>query len=109
MVRPLGLLDESTDRAKRIEGPVVVLGLAKLRHLLEGRQTSYHSQVGSQWRDVTNKQPWGWQVQVQSTWFPIVDRNPQTFVDIYQASEKDFQKATVRVHHGSSVTFRTLK
>ncbi len=39
-----------------------------LGHLLEGRQTSYLSQVGSQWRDVTNKQPWGWQVQVQSTW-----------------------------------------
>ena len=36
-------------------------------------------------------------VQVQSTWFPLVDRNPQTFVDIYKAKEADFQKATQRV------------
>ena len=38
-------------------------------------------------------------VQVQSTWFPLVDRNPQTFVDIYNAKESDFQKATQRVYH----------
>jgi putative CocE/NonD family hydrolase len=37
-------------------------------------------------------------VQVQSTWFPMVDRNPQTFVDIYQAKETDFRKATQRVY-----------
>lgn len=36
-------------------------------------------------------------VQVQSSWFPLVDRNPQTFVDIYSASEEDFQAATHRV------------
>jgi uncharacterized protein len=33
-------------------------------------------------------------VQVQSSWFPLVDRNPQTFVDIYHATEKDFVTAT---------------
>jgi putative CocE/NonD family hydrolase len=38
-------------------------------------------------------------VQIQSSWFPIVDRNPQTFCDIYQAREEDFQKATQRVYH----------
>jgi uncharacterized protein len=37
-------------------------------------------------------------VQVQSTWFPLVDRNPQTFVDIYQAKDSDFQKATQKVY-----------
>jgi uncharacterized protein len=37
-------------------------------------------------------------VQVQSTWFPLVDRNPQTFCDIYQADAKDFQKQTHRVY-----------
>jgi putative CocE/NonD family hydrolase len=37
-------------------------------------------------------------IQVQSSWFPLVDRNPQTFVDIYQAKESDFKKATHRVH-----------
>ncbi len=38
-------------------------------------------------------------VQVQSSWFPLVDRNPQTFVDIYHAQESDFRKATQRVYH----------
>jgi hypothetical protein len=38
-------------------------------------------------------------VQVQSSWFPLVDRNPQTFVDIYHARESDFRKATQRVYH----------
>jgi putative CocE/NonD family hydrolase len=37
-------------------------------------------------------------VQIQSTWFPLVDRNPQKFVDIYQATEADFQKATQRIY-----------
>jgi hypothetical protein len=37
-------------------------------------------------------------VQVQSSWFPLVDRNPQKFVNIYQARESDFQKATQRVY-----------
>jgi putative CocE/NonD family hydrolase len=37
-------------------------------------------------------------VQVQSSWFPLADRNPQTFVDIYKASEADFRKATQRVY-----------
>ena len=39
-------------------------------------------------------------VQIQSSWFPIVDRNPQTFVDIYRASEGDFRKAEVTVWRG---------
>jgi hypothetical protein len=38
-------------------------------------------------------------VQIQSSWFPLIDRNPQTFVDIYHAKESDFQKATQRVYH----------
>jgi putative CocE/NonD family hydrolase len=38
-------------------------------------------------------------VQVQSSWFPLVDRNPQTFVDIYTAKASDFRKATQRVYH----------
>ncbi len=36
-------------------------------------------------------------VQVQSTWFPLVDRNPQTFVDIPTAKPEDYQAATQRV------------
>ena len=38
-------------------------------------------------------------VQVQSTWFPLVDRNPQKFCDIYHAKPEDFQKAIQRVYH----------
>jgi putative CocE/NonD family hydrolase len=37
-------------------------------------------------------------VQVQSSWFPLVDRNPQKFVDIGRARPEDFQKATQRVY-----------
>ena len=38
-------------------------------------------------------------VQIQSSWFPLVDRNPQTFRDIPTAQPADFQKATERVYH----------
>jgi putative CocE/NonD family hydrolase len=38
-------------------------------------------------------------VQVQSSWFPLVDRNPQTFCDIYHAKAEDFVKATQHVYH----------
>ena len=38
-------------------------------------------------------------VQIQSTWFPLVDRNPQKFVNIPYASESDFQKATIKIYH----------
>ena len=52
-------------------------------------------------------------VQVQSTWFPLVDRNPQTFTNIYEADERDFKKATHRVYrdamHPSQVVVRVMK
>ncbi len=52
-------------------------------------------------------------IQVQSSWFPLIDRNPQTFCDIYTADEKDFQKQTHRVYHdaasSSRVTFGVVK
>jgi putative CocE/NonD family hydrolase len=38
-------------------------------------------------------------VQVQSSWFPLIDRNPQQFENIYAAKPEDFQKATERVFH----------
>lgn len=39
-------------------------------------------------------------VQIQSTWFPLIDRNPQKYVDnIFEATEEDFIKATHRVYH----------
>lgn len=43
-------------------------------------------------------------IQVQSTWFPFIDRNPQQFVEnIYKAEEKDFIKSTIQVYGSSSV------
>jgi len=41
-------------------------------------------------------------VQVQSSWFPLVDRNPQQFMDIPKAAPGDFKKATERVYHGAT-------
>ncbi len=51
-------------------------------------------------------------VQVQSSWFPLFDRNPQTFCNIRTAGEADFRKATHRVYHTarypSAITFGVL-
>jgi putative CocE/NonD family hydrolase len=41
-------------------------------------------------------------IQIQSSWFPLVDRNPQTFVDIYAAKPENFQKATQRVYRSGA-------
>jgi uncharacterized protein len=43
-------------------------------------------------------------VQVQSSWFPLVDRNPQTFVNIPTARPEDFQKATHRVYRSAAAS-----
>ena len=49
-------------------------------------------------------------VQVQSTWFPLMDRNPQTFVDnINTAKAEDFKKQTHTVYPESKVTVRVAK
>jgi uncharacterized protein len=51
-------------------------------------------------------------IHVQSSWFPLIDRNPQTFVDIPRAKAADFRKATHRIHRSrqlpSSVTVLTF-
>ena len=39
-------------------------------------------------------------VQIQSSWFPLTDRNPQKFMDIPKALGTDFVKATQRVYTG---------
>jgi len=50
------------------------------------------------------------QVQIQSTWFPLIDLNPQTFVpNIFKATENDFQKQTHRVYNSSTIEFHVLK
>ena len=49
-------------------------------------------------------------VQIQSSWFPLYDRNPQTYVDnIFFATPSDYRKATQRVYRaGDSATFIDL-
>jgi len=51
-------------------------------------------------------------VQIQSSWFPLVDRNPQQFLRIPEAAIADFKKATIKVYHDaphpSSVTLPVL-
>ncbi|TDW97004.1 CocE/NonD family hydrolase [Dinghuibacter silviterrae] len=47
-------------------------------------------------------------VQVQSTWFPLVDRNPQQFVDIYHASDKDFIPSAIRIYHDAAHPSRII-
>jgi predicted acyl esterase len=41
-------------------------------------------------------------VQVQSTWFPLIDRNPQTYVpNIFQARASDYRKAVQTIYHSA--------
>jgi putative CocE/NonD family hydrolase len=47
-------------------------------------------------------------IQVQSSWFPLVDRNPQKFVDIYTCNDSDFQKETIRIFHDADHASRII-
>jgi uncharacterized protein len=38
-------------------------------------------------------------IQIQSSWFPLIDRNPQQFVNIFTCDDKDFVKANIRILH----------
>jgi hypothetical protein len=40
-------------------------------------------------------------IHIQSAWFPLLDRNPQKFLNIYQAKDEDFQKATQRIYRSA--------
>lgn len=48
-------------------------------------------------------------IQIQSSWFPLADRNPQKFLDIYKADESDFQKATIKILPGTYFELPILK
>jgi uncharacterized protein len=52
-------------------------------------------------------------IQVQSSWFPLFDRNPQQFVNIYTCDEKDFVKSEIKILHNASaaskITFSVVK
>ena len=67
-----------------------------------------HYQISFPANDHTFKKGHRIMVQVQSTWFPVIDRNPQKFVaNIFKATETDFQPATQKVFrsgkHGSYI------
>jgi putative CocE/NonD family hydrolase len=47
-------------------------------------------------------------VQIQSSWFPLADRNPQQFLDIYHAQETDFKKAEIKIYHNKQYASRLL-
>ncbi len=51
-------------------------------------------------------------IQIQSSWFPLVDRNPQQYMDIYKAKSEDFKPATIKIHrsklHPSSILFNII-
>ncbi|MGO4911085.1 CocE/NonD family hydrolase [Leeuwenhoekiella sp. W20_SRS_FM14] len=50
------------------------------------------------------------QIQIQSTWFPFIDRNPQTYVpNIYKAKAEDFTKETHTVYGDSEIQFTVIK
>jgi len=48
-------------------------------------------------------------IQVQNTWFPLADRNPQQFMNVYEATAKDFLKQTQRIYHDSYIEVPVLK
>ena len=47
-------------------------------------------------------------VQIHSTWFPLVERNPQSFVDIAHARDSDYRKATQRVYRSKTLPSRIV-
>ena len=47
-------------------------------------------------------------VQVQSSWFPLVDRNPQQFVNIYHCDESDFVKSDIKIYHDTQNASRII-
>lgn len=47
-------------------------------------------------------------VQIQSSWFPLVDRNPQQFVNIYTCSEDDFIKSDIKIYHNAQYASKII-
>jgi predicted acyl esterase len=61
-------------------------------------QSSYAQQLKKRHRII---------IQVLDFWFPLVDINPQPFVNIYEADKKDFIKATHRIYHDAEHASKT--
>jgi len=52
-------------------------------------------------------------IQIQSSWFPLADRNPQQFVNVYECDASAFQKSVIRIYHdgtnNSNIVLPVLK
>ena len=76
------------------------------------KPTNVNTDVTIKLQDIfhTFKKGHNLQIQIQSTWFPLIDLNPQTFVpNIYKAKERDFKTQTHTVFTSSSIEFTVLK
>lgn len=85
--------------------------LEHAKPFIPGQPTRLHFQLNDMLH--TFKKGHRVMVQVQSSWFPLVDQNPNAFVDIYHAKPEQYQKATISIYHDpkhpSHLTFGTLK
>jgi uncharacterized protein len=52
-------------------------------------------------------------IQIQSSWFPLMNRNPQQFMNIHQAKDMDYKKADIHIYHDakhpSNIQFLQVK
>jgi uncharacterized protein len=48
-------------------------------------------------------------IQIQSSWFPLMDRNPQQFMDIYKANDSDYKKAVIKILANSFIELPVVK
>jgi uncharacterized protein len=95
------LLAADIQRAKFRNDP------SKPEPLVPGEVTPLAFSVGDRYH--TFKKGHRVMVQIQSSWFPMFDRNPQRFVDIYHAKDSDYQRATHRVYRsGKQPSFLSL-
>jgi hypothetical protein len=78
----------------------------------EAFEPNKKTNVNFQLQDVnhTFKKGHKFQIQIQSTWFPLIDLNPQTFVpNIFKAKKEDFTKQTHTVYGDSFINFSVIK
>lgn len=73
---------------------------SKPEPMVPGKATTLEFQLGDKYH--TFLKGHRIMVQIQSSWFPMFDRNPQTFVDVYHAKASDYQQATQRVYRSGS-------
>lgn len=47
-------------------------------------------------------------IQIQSSWFPLADRNPQQFIDVYHAKDTDFLKSNISIYHNQNAVSKIV-